>query len=49
LEEQVKKYVAELQAEMTELIHTNPQTSEEKHQVFMLKKRIVDRFLRKQN
>lgn len=26
LEEQVKKYVAELRSEMTELIHANPQT-----------------------
>jgi hypothetical protein len=45
LEEQVKKYVAELQSEMTELIHANPQTSEERHQVFLLKKRIVDTVL----
>lgn len=30
LEEQVKKYVAELQSEMTELVHANPQTSEER-------------------
>ena len=42
LEEQVKKYVAELQAEMTELINANLQTSEERHQVFLLKKRLVD-------
>lgn len=45
LEEQIKKYVAELQLEMTELIHANPQTSEEDHQVFLLKKRIVDTVL----
>ncbi|HLO18497.1 MAG TPA: recombinase family protein, partial [Anaerolineales bacterium] len=45
LEEQVRKYVAELQSEMTELIHANPQTLEERHQVFMLKKRIVDTVL----
>ena len=45
LEEQVKKYVAELQSEMTELIHANPQTREEGHQVFLLKKRIVDTVL----
>ena len=45
LEEQVKKYVAELQSEMTELINANPQTSEERHQVFLLKKRIVDTVL----
>jgi len=45
LEEQIKRYVAELQAEMTELIHANPQTSEERHQVFLLKKRIVDTVL----
>jgi N-glycosylase/DNA lyase len=45
LEEQVKKYVAELQSEMTELIHANPQTLEEKHQVFLRKKHIVNRVL----
>jgi hypothetical protein len=45
LEEQVKKYVAELQSEMAELIHADPQTPEEKHQVFLLKKQIVDRVL----
>ena len=38
-------YVVELQSEMTELIHANPQTPEERHQVFMLKKRIVDTVL----
>jgi chromosome segregation ATPase len=45
LEEQIKKYVADLQSEMTELINVNPQTSEEKHQVFLLKKQIVDRVI----
>jgi len=45
LEEQIKKYVAELQSEMVELIHADPQTPEEKHQVFLLKKRIVDKVL----
>jgi hypothetical protein len=45
LEEQIKKYIAELQSEMTELIHSNPQTSEERRQVFLLKKRIVDTVL----
>jgi cell division protein FtsB len=45
LEEQVKKYVADLQSEMTELIHVNPQTPEERHQVFLLKKRMVDMVL----
>ncbi len=45
LEEQVKGYVADLQSEMTELIHASPQTSEERHQVFLLKKRIVDTVL----
>lgn len=44
-EEQVKKYVSELQSEMVELIHADPQTPEERHQVFMLKKQIVDRVL----
>lgn len=44
-EEQVKKYVAELQSEMAELIQADPQTPEERHQVFMLKKQIVDRVL----
>lgn len=38
LEEQIKKYVTELQSEMIELIHANPQTPEERHQVFVLKK-----------
>jgi hypothetical protein len=46
LEEQVKKYVAELQLEMTELIHTNPQTLGEKHRVFMLRKRIMNTVLK---
>ena len=45
LEEQAKKYVAELQSERTGLIHANPQTPEERHQVFLLKKRIVDTVL----
>jgi DNA repair exonuclease SbcCD ATPase subunit len=44
-EEQVKKYVSELQSEMAELIHADPQIPEERHQVFMLKKQIVDRVL----
>jgi hypothetical protein len=44
-EEQVKKYVADLQSEMTELIHTDSQTSEERHHVFLSKKRIVDTVL----
>ena len=30
---------------MAELIHANPPTSEERHQVFLLKKRIVDAVL----
>jgi DNA invertase Pin-like site-specific DNA recombinase len=45
LEEQVKKYVVELQSEMAELITVDPQTPDEKHQVFLLKKRIVDTVL----
>jgi len=45
LEEEVKKYVAELQSEMAELIHADPQTPDERHQVFLLKKRIVDTVL----
>ena len=45
LEEQIKKYVAELQSEMAELIHADPQTPEERHQVFLLKKRVVDTVL----
>jgi DNA-binding transcriptional regulator YdaS (Cro superfamily) len=45
LEEQVKQYVADLQVEMAELIHANPQTLEERHQVFLLKKQIVDTVL----
>jgi hypothetical protein len=34
-----------VQSEMNELIHANPQTPEERHQVFLLKKRIVDTVL----
>lgn len=45
LEEQIKKYVAELQSEMVELIRADPQTPEERHQVFLLKKRVVDTVL----
>ncbi len=45
LEEQIKKYVAELQSEMADLIHVDPQTPEERHQVFLFKKRIVDTVL----
>lgn len=42
LEEQIKKYVAELQSEIAELINADHQSPEERHQVFLLKKRIVD-------
>lgn len=45
LEEQVKEYVADLQTEMDELINATPQTPEDHHQVFLLKKRIVDTVL----
>ena len=45
LEEQVKKCFADLQSEMDELIHADPQTAEKRHQVFLLKKRIVDAVL----
>ena len=45
LEDQIKKYVTELQSEMAELIHADHQTLEERHQVFLLKKRIVDTVL----
>jgi len=45
LAEQVKQYVAYLQVEMAELINANPQTPEERHQVFLKKKRIVDTIL----
>lgn len=45
VEEQVKKYIAELQSEMVELINANSQTPEERHQVFLLKKQIVDTVL----
>jgi hypothetical protein len=45
LEEQVKKYVADLQSEMAEFINANPQTPEERHQGFLKKKRIVDTIL----
>jgi DNA invertase Pin-like site-specific DNA recombinase len=46
LEEQIKKYVVELQSEVVELIHVTPQTPEERHQVFLLKKRVVDTVLK---
>ncbi len=45
LEEQIRKYVAELQSEIVELLHADPQTPEERHQVFLLKKRVVDTVL----
>ena len=45
LEEQIKKYMAELQSEMVALIHADLQTPEERHQVFLLKKRVVDTVL----
>ncbi len=45
MEEQVKKYVDELQSEMDELINANPQAIVERHQVFLLKKQILDRVL----
>ena len=45
LEEQVKKNGADLLSEMAELINANPQTPEERHQVFLKKKRIVDTIL----
>jgi hypothetical protein len=41
----VKKHVAELQSEVTELIHATPQTPEERHQVFLRKKHIIDSIL----
>lgn len=41
----LEKYIADLQLEMAELINANPQTPEERHQVFLLKKRIVDTVL----
>ncbi|MEW6405568.1 MAG: hypothetical protein AB1649_27560, partial [Chloroflexota bacterium] len=46
LEEQIKKYAAELQSEMVELIHADPQTPEERHQVYLLKRRVVDKVLK---
>ena len=45
LEEQIKKYVADLQSEMAELITANPQNPDEKYQVFLLKKKVVDAVL----
>jgi hypothetical protein len=45
LENQLKEYVSELQSEMAELIHADPQIPEERHQVFLLKKQIVDMVL----
>jgi hypothetical protein len=45
LEEQVRKYVADLQVEMEELINATPQTPEDRHQVFLLKKQIVNAVL----
>lgn len=37
--------MTELQPEMAELIAADPQTPDERHQVFLLKKRIVDTVL----
>ena len=37
--------MAELQSKRIELIHADPQTPEERHQVFVLKKRVVDTVL----
>jgi hypothetical protein len=44
LEAQFDTYLADLQAGMEALKGTLPQTSEERHQLFGLKKRIVDVF-----
>ncbi len=41
-EEKVKEYVAELQAGIEELNNTIPKTPEEKHRVFVMKKKLVD-------
>jgi hypothetical protein len=45
LEERVSKYVADLQPKLAESINANPQTSEERHRVFLLKKRILNAVL----
>lgn len=45
LEEQVRKYVADLQVEMEELINATHQTPEDRHQVFLLTKQIVNAVL----
>jgi hypothetical protein len=44
-EEQVKEYVVDLQVEIEELINATPQTPEDRHQVFLLKKQIVNAVL----
>lgn len=41
-EVKVKEYVADLQAGIIELNNANPQTPEEQHRVFILKKQLVD-------
>lgn len=41
-EEKVKDYVADLQAGIEELNNTIPQTPDEQHRVFLLKKQLVD-------
>ena len=41
-EEEIKEYVADLQAGIKELNNTIPKTPEEQHRVFLLKKQLVD-------
>ncbi len=41
-EEKVKDYVADLQAGIEELNNTIPQTPDEQHRVFLMKKQLVD-------
>ncbi len=45
LEERVKAHLANLHAAMEELKNAIPETPEERHQIFLLKKRIVDMLL----
>jgi hypothetical protein len=45
LEEQVKKYVADLESKMNQLVKAAPQTAKECHQLFLLKKRVLDTVL----
>jgi hypothetical protein len=43
-EQKINEYLADLRAGIEEIKNAAPHTPEERHQVFMLKKRIIDTF-----